>query len=477
MHEALARWTGWSLTVPRPGRTLEPQVEQPPPPGDYERPALPRSDATTEFRLETTFEPKPGTLPRLRFGTGYRVRVTCVDLAGERLAPAAAAGATSNEIVHRRFEPVPPPAALAMRAFWPGESLERLVVRSDYDRDNATYDQQEMGAGTQESRGHRGRHLFPPKAAQQMAELHGKLDLAFGPGGDPDAGYRISLRESGTFRDAKVIDVDTVDVDNPQPTIPFGQPKLVEPDDPDAPGAYEINQTDAPLPTPYLPDPLAAGIALRGVPGLVDHVNGDPLTVLDVQVGDSPGVTEPLLQVPFDGGWPDSRPLRIRVAEQGGPGQAAPHWDADKRLLTVDLPKATQAEVRYSTYVGEAALDVHGIWDWIDDGDPVGALRAQAAQGAHWMISPARTLHLVHAVQRPLDTAFFPIPLEAKRTLGETTAALDGKLELARREHRARRRDRVAGPSTATTIRPARPPNRVNRPPPTSTSSSDGPVR
>ena len=68
VHEALARWTGWSLTVPRPGRTLEPQVEQPPPPGDYERPALPRSDATTEFRLETTFEPKPGTLPRLRFG-------------------------------------------------------------------------------------------------------------------------------------------------------------------------------------------------------------------------------------------------------------------------------------------------------------------------------------------------------------------------------------------------------------------------
>ena len=266
VHEALARWTGWSLTVPRPGRTLEPQVAQPPPPGDYERPALPRSDATTEFRLETTFEPKPGTLPRLRFGTGYRVRVTCVDLAGERLAPAAAAGATSNEIVHRRFEPVPPPAALAMRAFWPGESLERLVVRSDYDRDNATYDQQAMGAGTQESRGHRGRHLFPPKAAQQMAELHGKLDLAFGPGGDPDAGYRISLRESGTFRDAKVIDVDTVDVDNPQPTIPFGQPKLVEPDDPDAPGAYEINQTDAALPTPYLPDPLAAGVALRGSP-------------------------------------------------------------------------------------------------------------------------------------------------------------------------------------------------------------------
>ena len=95
----------------------------------------------------------------------------------------------------------------------------------------------------------------------------------------------------------------------------------------------------------------------------------------------------------------------------------------------MDLPKATQAEVRYSTYVGSAALDVHGIWDWIDDGDPAGPLRAQAAHGAHWMISPARTLHLVHAVQRPLETAFFP-SLDAKRTLGETTAALEGQLEL-----------------------------------------------
>lgn len=430
VHEALARWTGWSLTVPRPGLTLEPQVPDSSS-GNYESPAAPKSDARTEFRLETGFEPKPGTLPRLRFGTSYRVRVACVDLSGERMAPSAAGTATSKAVVHRRFEPVSPPAALAMRPFWPGESLERLVVRSDWDRDNATYDQQAMGAGSQDARAHRGRHLFPPKTAQQMAELHGKLDPAFGTGGDPDAGYRISLRESGTFREEKVIDVDTVDVDNPQATIPFGKPEPSDPTHPDAEGSYYVNRSDETLPTPYLPDPLAAGVALRGVPGLVDHVTGDPLAVHDVQVGDSPGVTEPLLQVPFDGDWPDTRPLRIRVAEQGGPGQAPPHWDAAKRLLTVDLPKAAQAEVRYSTYCGSAGLDLHGVWDWIDGGDASPQLRAQAEHGAHWMISPPRTLHLVHAVQRPLDTAHFPPGLQANRAdIGQTTASLEGTLAL-----------------------------------------------
>ena len=154
---------------------------QPPPPGDYERPALPSSDARTEFRLETTFEPKPGTLPRLRFGTSYRVRVACVDLAGELLAPAAAAEprprtrsstAASSPCRRRRRSPCAPSG--------PASRSSGSWLRSDYDRDNATYDQQAMGAGTQDSRAHRGRHLFPPKAAQQMAELHGKLDLAFG---------------------------------------------------------------------------------------------------------------------------------------------------------------------------------------------------------------------------------------------------------------------------------------------------------
>jgi hypothetical protein len=249
-----------------------------------------------------------------------------------------------------------------------------------------------------------------------MVELHGKLDAAFGPGGDPDAGYRISLRESGDFTDALIYDVDSVDVHAPVRTIPFGTPKLIEP--PDG-GAYAINRTDATLPTPYLPDPLAAGIALRGLPGLVDHVDGDPLTVVTLDDG-------PLLQIPFEGSWPDLLAPRLRVTEGAGP----PRWDADDRVLVVSLPKGEQRRVRVSCYVGEDGLVRNGVWDWIDGGDAPAALRTQAAAGAHWMISPSREIVLVHAVQHPVRTAHFTALVPTRTAIGQTTAELSGTLDL-----------------------------------------------
>lgn len=440
VHEALTRWTGWSLTVPRVGRTLENRIDPPPPlvPGEdpprYDTPELPRSEAVTEFRLVTRFSPKPRSLPRLRFGVSYRMRALGVDLAGEPLATPTDASPHSDAVSYRRFEPAGPPAALALRPFLPGESLERLVLRSDWNRGNPTYDDQEMKAAPADAQAQRTRHLFAPKTSQQMAELHGMLDVAFEDGAalrDPDAGYRISLRESGTFSppDDKIIDVATVDLKNPQPTIPFGAPERVEPANDNDPGAYQINRADETLTTPYLPDPICAGIALRGLPGLVDAVSGDAvLPVHQVQAGDDPAVTEPLLQIPHAGVWPDLGSVRLRVAEQTAPGQP-PHWDEKKRLLTVYLPKAARATVRYSSYLSQADLDQHGIWDWLAVDDPASPLRGQAESGAHWMITPPRTLELVHAVQRPLKRAGFS-KLDAVRAIGQTTVQLSGVLQL-----------------------------------------------
>jgi hypothetical protein len=418
VHEVLARWTGWSLCVPRPGKTLEPATAANPR-EPYEQPEVAKSDpALVSARLAVRFDPAPGSLPRLRFGTKYRIRALCVDLAGELLEQPSAATPSSDDVTYRRFEPAAPPAPLALRRFTPGESLERIVVRSDIDRDSATWDAEEMSGTPADARARRTRHVFPPKTSVEMVELHGKLDKppfkAFGPGADPDAAYRVALREQCTFREEFIFDVDTVDVDNPVATIPFGSPDPVD--------SYVVNHADSTLPTPYLPDPAVAGVALRGVPGLVDHVAGDPLPLQQI---DS---TELLLQIPFSGIWPNLDPWRLRVAEATGPAPP-PQWDKTARLLTVYLRKGEQREVRYSSYLAAGELDYHGVWDWVDDYDPNSQLRKQAEAGAHWMISPARTLALVHAVERPLSAAYFT-SLAASRTAGQTTADLSGALSL-----------------------------------------------
>ncbi|MDZ5447572.1 hypothetical protein U2F26_33535 [Micromonospora sp. 4G57] len=409
--EVLARWTGWSLVVPRPGLTLESHVGGPlPPEQDFDGPAAPRSETETEFRLVTKFHACPGSLPRLRFGHTYTLRAIGVDLCGEPLAAVEDSASQSDPITYRRFEPAGPSAPLALRKFWPGESLERVVLRSDVDRDSATYDQQVMQATPPDAAAHRTRHFFPPKTSQDMAELHGMLECAFRDTSgwlDPDAGYRISLRESGTFA---------------KPTIPFGKPSNV--------GEYWINTANETLTTPYLPDPIVAGTALRGLPGLVDHVAGDPLPVCQVPTGDPPTKTEPLLQVPFTGRWPDSEGFRLRIAEPTEFEQP-PQWDADDRLLTVYIPKGEQSHVRYSSYLVPTALKSHAIWDWLDDENPSSLLRSWAEAGAHWMITPPRTLVLVHAVQHPVKPARFTALKACRTHIGQTTACLqDGVIEL-----------------------------------------------
>ncbi|MGY2119300.1 hypothetical protein ACW9HR_35865 [Nocardia gipuzkoensis] len=448
VHEVLARWTGWSLAAPRPGLTIENRLVDEPPEHDepYDRPRLPQSTAETEFRLIASFVPSQGSLPRLRFGRSYRMRVVGVDLAGEPITePDDSDPAVSEQVIFRRFEPAGPPAVLALRRYLPGESLERLVLRSDGQISNPEYDLDFLGPAENDATAQRTRHLFPPKTAQLMAESHGRFDISFtgpdGTPGDPNAGYRLALRESGTLNDPKVIDVNNVDIDRPQPTIEAGEPKFIPPTGHSEHGGYWINRSNTTLPTPYLPDPLAVGVALRGLPGLFDpntgeshSPTGDPLPPV------VPG-RPPLLQVPFTGDWPDLEPLRIRMAEAPrDQPQPPPHWEAAHRLLTVFLPQATATTILYSSYIGGEGLDIHALWDIIDDGDA--QLRAQAASGAHWMFSPARPLTLVHAVQHPLPhrdralgieaPAYLPTFTAERNRLDETRAELRGSIRLDR---------------------------------------------
>lgn len=213
LHESLFHWDGWSLCAPRPGRTiLKPE-------GGPERVAAVQNKAATAFKLETDFKAAPGTLPRLRFNVKYRLRARAVDLAGNsvpfgdpRERPDAPWMQSTGDITYTRFEPVSSPAlALRKSPPPPGESLARLVIRSNYDT--------EIEEASE-------RHVAPPKTSQQLAETHGMFDL---PTEIRKDAYQVITAKEGSLNDC-----------HPEPSL---------------------------QPLPYLPDPLARGAAFRDLPG------------------------------------------------------------------------------------------------------------------------------------------------------------------------------------------------------------------
>ncbi len=89
LHEVVAGWDGWSLSAPRPGLTIV-HVEPPGPDGATEvvtsgSPDQPIDGAHVVSRVE------PRSLPRLRYGTSYSLRVLAVDLAGNSVPQIPAA--------------------------------------------------------------------------------------------------------------------------------------------------------------------------------------------------------------------------------------------------------------------------------------------------------------------------------------------------------------------------------------------------
>ena len=410
LHETMFRWDGWSLVTKRPGRTIIPV------PSDGglhqdESVGVPPVDMATAFKLETSFEPVKRSLPRLRFGREYRFRARAVDLAGNSIEPEDADDAhASATTFFGRFDAINPPVIVPRRELTEGESVERMVIRSNYDQTTAGYVAGTTYLATND------RHFVPPKTSQEMAERHGAFDAAFGAGGSPGAEYAIAVREAATLEHTHVVVDPSADPPTYQQvagsTMIPGRVPPDAPDDAEAQGAYLIN-TQPLFPLAYLPDVVAAGAAFRGLPG-----------------------TDTVDKRAFTGAWPNYAPFVIRIAESPGKvsdGECAetldtdpkpPLWDVGSRVLTVYLPKATIAAVRYSSY--PASLDHLAAWRrWME-----GVVDKQLAlDGGHWMLSPFRELVLVHAVQQPLCPP--SVRLDAGRLLGETFARLQGMVALS----------------------------------------------
>jgi hypothetical protein len=388
IHERVAAWTGWSLSVQRPGgalnRSADPAVATDPDPT--------LDEPTTPFKMVARFEPAPHTLPELRFGARYRLRARAVDLAGNSIAPQDQTASNlalppNGELPYLRFEPVLHPVVILRDPPKPGGSLERWVIRT-YNTDESL-DKVRTKETDQ-------RHLAPPKIAVRLAEWHGMFDDALGKlRGDHATFNEIVTRDKGDFKAQGGVPMDS----------------------------------RAQLPMPYFPDPLARGAAFQNLPHTNNDTSGELVegalkytTLPDVQL-----LTGSSTHIAFGHRWPDREPFRVVVEE----GSYLPQWDNSTRVFTIYLEKAQMVEIPLSCYMNSADLSLMGVWDWMREfleaceaaamqnssanfivpsmTDAFALLTRLVLEGGHPMLTPSLSITLVHAVQQPLGRPQFTL--------------------------------------------------------------------
>ena len=403
--DSLFVWDGWSLCASRPGLSIMPQPDFPPPPApppDLEL-EKPKNDAQTNFKFETEFHAKPGSLPRLRFAYKYQLRVRVCDLAGNSVFTPADSVFRADvlektpEFPCARFEPVSPPAMMLLVKPVEGESLERMVVRSPPVPGVSPITE---------------RHIIPPKISQLMAEQHGKFDH-----GNPAAptrnimdstpdGYKLAAREAGSLNDPPAI-------------------QLKKPDPAPLEASDAWVQSDEQGTFTYLPDPSSLGALFLGLPGLPAD---------DTIVEPTPG---PIVnKIPFAGDWPDTLPFRIQlvpIEEDAVP--AEPQWIENKpedggSVLIVQLRKAEKRTVRLSSFSGDDELEKQGVLQWTRRAAPpeFDDLLKDTRAGRSWLQMPWRDITLIHAVQRPLHEPTATVDNPADKQFGKTYATISGTL-------------------------------------------------
>ena len=375
ISDAIASWDGWSLSAPRPGKVVssDPVVADPAHRAETGATMAVRveNDALTSCGVSIRARVTPGSLPRLRFGRSYRMRMRTVDLAGAGYGleqadracedPATAEAAVTAGVVFRRFEPVPPPD-ITYAAPVPapddgidrsGETERRLVVRT-----GLTADEMLFGAEP----GVTERVLVPPGCSVTMAEWHGVFDAGIGLDSDSAArraSYDLAATEEGVV----------------------------------TPGVSA---------TPHLADPGSKGVTMWDLPGMA--------------AGEVWGADWPL---DLDG---HPKPLVLRLEGTVAGTIRMPEADAEGRVLTVFLPAGERAAIKVASRVHDLDLmALPHIWNERLDSDAAGTAGAKLAQGTHPQVTPATVVELVHAVPRPLVA---PVPADGEdieaRSPGQT---------------------------------------------------------
>lgn len=364
-NEVVVRWSGWSLARPRP--ILD---ENGPVASDAARVPMPFDFS---WRHQAA-----GTLPQLRFGNAYLMRIRIADVAGGGLLAQEVDGSrcATSTIAYRRHEPIAPPElapppdlvassppptdnhASTINPFGPGGALDCLVVRSD----PATGSDAAKFAADNPGLVHNDRRwLLPPPMSFALAEQHGVLD------GAEDATWPLARRAMAAPQAA-------------------------------SDGSYN-----------WLPDVAALGIAA--------HIRANPDAV-----GSNASTSLKW------GTWPDLPAKRLQLGPPEA-GQPIISWTQDETgaFLKVRLAPAAEIEVELSSFLNSNDLDKHEITSWL--GQPPGPA---VIEGRHPMVTPPHVLRFVHAVRKPLKKPAGM--LIATRPPGQTSVTLapapDAKLGL-----------------------------------------------
>ena len=451
LHESLFRWTGWSLCTPRPGPVIVSGEA-----GDShiqsEAPGTIDDVAENGSGVSATFVTEKGTLPRLRYGRMYRFRARIVDLAGNSFSlddPALDSFTGASDAVgYWRFEPLDPPVVIHRARVSEGESLERMVIRSNFDVGADTYLAQAPfseairlypASYDYSYSAVNERHFVPPKSSQQQCETHGLFDRFFGDWNDIRKGYEIAARDELTLNDK--LEYAYSDIEFVTPSTLSGiatteeAPRPPGEDNPTGDrlsgGQYVIHK-EGQIITPYLPDGAAGGIAIRAaaghnLPGVSREITLGPSCSIKKMPFNTVKKEEIfVILVTNKGDWPELLGFRLILAEvkpRLDPSEFSfadePVWDEQNRTLTLYVPKGWIVRLLYSSYVKKDYIDSFGILHWIDDSEKREFARDLASlYGANWLITPFRDLTLVHATQQPVFLPEFTAQLVLERKLG-----------------------------------------------------------
>ncbi len=359
-------WDGWSLSATRPGKVVNDNFK------DTANPVVQvNNDSVTAAEMQFVRKPRKGSLPRLRFGRSYRLRVRMVDLSGfsyvtptDTLFQQTPLECTEL-ITFGRYDPISAPIMVLGNDPVNGESVNTPVIRN--------------GDGTAPSVNESIRWILPPKISQRTSEWHGMFDGATHMKSDIN-GYTTASREAATLEKAMHNGVLT-----PIPGVTAVT--QANPKNPAEPKTLYIKYTGAAAyPVAYLPDPLAKGIKIeiRSTDGKV--------------IGRCLHISQNLQ-------WPDYPAYKLQITGMpAGHAPVQPEVKQEGAVAVIDV-KIPAGEIYYaalSSITEEEHLRIMSHWLRISAFPQSAAIKNTILNGASWAFTPSDFFTMMHAVRTPI---------------------------------------------------------------------------